>query len=799
MTRVQRWSLCLALAALTGISHAAIPISGTTHYMADFDDLFMPSSPSNVPSDTPWADNSTIPGWWFYYTGNAPGAGSFGGNSFAYTGSDGAFIPIYTLNSMGSAGSPDRAFATPATTARGEQSGIVVFQNTSGQPVELTNISYDGEVRRTGSPSAVESVFVWYRKAATEAAALTMTTEPVNSTVFPPEVASGPNSYYVTGWNELPEARFTYSNPLGGTQVDESTPVNATLSSPLRMNPGEFLAVRFSNINDLALDALLGIDDLDMSFVALNAGVSAIVSNVVRDDNGTPRNSIDDTIDFTLNVLGTGPVSPAGWVIAAPSAFANSGLYGTPKAFTGVPISEFSAPDHAAGFTVRDAANSALAGTGVVVAPWCSITAAVPGSFYLDGGTPVDGADDMAGPTVMADGLFTGPSYSVNPATGLTYGVPVAGPSFTPGSYQTLVFTDDVDPLCTASMPVITPSIIGVNATNVTERAILSQLDTAGDNFNGPAAAWQADPAVRSLLMNIGGLNSRTVRSEIVDLSAVCGAVKFTMELAVRDTSSGFEVNDVFNAELILTGPGGSTVNLIPTARIGGSPSDTDGDGTLAGIEIASSGAFSGIHTLSFFIPDAITSIQVVIRGVNNSLSEFMTVQNMRLAPPEVEITAPPQLFVRGAGLSLKIPIADILAACSAPPCAVLSFTSAGPGNQGAVIQQTATHLIYIPANDNPDSFSYTVSGGGNSRAGNTISIMISPQEGLVLDGTVLPGGGYTGNFAGIPGFTYQILQSSNLSKWNLLQTITAPANGLFSFTDPVSRPRSCYRLFYQP
>ena len=53
--------------------------------------------------------------------------------------------------------------------------------------------------------------------------------------------------------------------------------------------------------------------------------------------------------------------------------------------------------------------------------------------------------------------------------------------------------------------------------------------------------------------------------------------------------------------------------------------------------------------------------------------------------------------------------------------------------------------------------------------------------------------------FAGIPGFSYTIERSTDLTTWTPLQTVAAPDNGLFSFTDNDGLPSAFYRLRYNP
>lgn len=74
--------------------------------------------------------------------------------------------------------------------------------------------------------------------------------------------------------------------------------------------------------------------------------------------------------------------------------------------------------------------------------------------------------------------------------------------------------------------------------------------------------------------MNNGGGGARkVVSSEVIDLSAI-GALQFSGQLVVDDTSSGCEAADSFTAYLIIDGNTANPINLIDPAQ------DTGGTGT---------------------------------------------------------------------------------------------------------------------------------------------------------------------------------------------------------------------------
>lgn len=382
--------LALTAAAAT-VSAAPIAISGTTEYTENFNALAATSSTgaNNAATPTPWADDTTIPGWWLYRAGNGTPTG-FVGAAYAYRVSDGAINPTTGwFYSAGITGDPDRMLAAVPITAQGELSAIAVFQNTSAIPVRLTTIRYAAEIRHTNqTASNVETLAVWWRKGASQQAVLTMTTAPATADVFPPDVSTAPSAHYITGWNRVREAEFTYTTPTGYTPVDERSLISTAPVSEIRVEPGEFLAIRWSNINDGGADALMGLDDLSLSFTAADVAISAAVGTVTRSTANTPRNPADDTVSFPLTITGTGPVSPSGWRITAPPALAGrTGTYGSPVTIGPLPIASFTGPLHSLAITIEDRSSATITTTATAIAPWCRIDPAITGFNYFNGGT----------------------------------------------------------------------------------------------------------------------------------------------------------------------------------------------------------------------------------------------------------------------------------------------------------------------------------------------------------------------------------------------------------------------------
>jgi hypothetical protein len=66
------------------------------------------------------------------------------------------------------------------------------------------------------------------------------------------------------------------------------------------------------------------------------------------------------------------------------------------------------------------------------------------------------------------------------------------------------------------------------------------------------------------------------------------------------------------------------------------------------------------------------------------------------------------------------------------------------------------------------------------------------------INSFTLNGGAVSMTFAGIPGYTYNVQRSSDLSTWNTIWTTNAPPGGVFQFSDSAApQPNAFYRLLW--
>lgn len=266
-----------------------------------------------------------------------------------------------------------------------------------------------------------------------------------------------------------------------------------------------------------------------------------------------------------------------------------------------------------------------------------TISATVSNVVRNQGADPADPNDDTVDFSVTAvpvgaassGWIVTGPSGSA--ALGMTglYNVPttLSGIPISefPLSGLNLTVADSGNTSSDFTVAAVAPRVIASNSVATPNATVVT---------TGPIPpAWVVNESSRTLTMTNGGAGERkVVRSQTVDLSAVSGFVLFTGVLEVIDASTGNENLDSFLAELILDGDEGNPINLITSY-------DTQNvNGVMDDDELAPAGG-TYLYPLEYYIPDDVSSVQLVISGVNDSNSETFLVRNLQLG------VAPPALF----------------------------------------------------------------------------------------------------------------------------------------------------------
>ena len=238
----------IGLAAVTSQAFAeeAISVPGPFTYVQTFDGLGNAS--------IPWADDGTIPGWFAGINANT----TPNGNLQPTNGNDAT--PLSGLLNLGSTGAADHALGSKATSGGGFANIAfgVAFQNTSAEPLLVTNITYTGELWRTNTTAGglPEQWFVFYKTSSS----------PITD-VEPGPSADAPNAGTFTAlpalnWSSptnLPEA-----SPLDGNAAANRSTMTANPN--ITINPGDYLMVRWVDTNRAGTDGYQGIDNVSVTF-----------------------------------------------------------------------------------------------------------------------------------------------------------------------------------------------------------------------------------------------------------------------------------------------------------------------------------------------------------------------------------------------------------------------------------------------------------------------------------------------------------------------------------------------------
>jgi autotransporter-associated beta strand protein len=168
------------------------------------------------------------------------------------------------------------------------------------------------------------------------------------------------------------------------------------------------------------------------------------------------------------------------------------------------------------------------------------------------------------------------------------------------------------------------------------------------------------------------------------------------------------------------------------------------------------------------------------------------TVASLQIVSGELYlgVTHPPKAttmtVTRAAGLSVKISLSDLATNWSDADgdTVVLSGINLVTTNSINLATNSAW-ILYTNSPNVNDQFSYSISDGNGGTNIGLVNIVITSN--LTGQATGLfnnPGGPVTVSFAGIPGYSYSVQRTTNLTDWVTIWTTNAPGGGLFNYTD---------------
>jgi uncharacterized protein len=251
-----------AVGIISLAAQAQVLLSGGLTYSQNFDSL---ASTSGTSTTVPWADNTTLLGW---YASRAQLAATSAGGVYGPTPYTSYRVGIGSANNgwiwgFGSLDAADRAFGSLASGSTRVNAYGVRIQNDTANALGDVRISYTGEQWRNGGNTAAQAIKFTYRTSSTPI------TDPAP---FDQNVAGNEPG---AGWT--PFTGLDFSSPTVGATaaaLDGNAAANRTVFSSVvltgvSVNPGDEIFLRWYDIDDSGNDHGLSVDDLTVSFSAV--------------------------------------------------------------------------------------------------------------------------------------------------------------------------------------------------------------------------------------------------------------------------------------------------------------------------------------------------------------------------------------------------------------------------------------------------------------------------------------------------------------------------------------------------
>jgi hypothetical protein len=178
-------------------------------------------------------------------------------------------------------------------------------------------------------------------------------------------------------------------------------------------------------------------------------------------------------------------------------------------------------------------------------------------------------------------------------------------------------------------------------------------------------------------------------------------------------------------------------------------------------------------------------------------------VPGIQITPVSVPV-ANNNTYSRNGLKNWMIPVNNLMTNATDADGDTLTLYSVGASTNGItpVITTSPAYVSYYNTNLVDDKFTYTVTNGFGRSSTGTITLLAGTVGGSgasgQISGIAFTNGVASMNFAGIPGYKYNVQVSTNLSIWNTIWTTNAPAGGVFQFNDNAApTPDAYYRLMW--
>jgi alpha-tubulin suppressor-like RCC1 family protein len=200
-----------------------------------------------------------------------------------------------------------------------------------------------------------------------------------------------------------------------------------------------------------------------------------------------------------------------------------------------------------------------------------------------------------------------------------------------------------------------------------------------------------------------------------------------------------------------------------------------------------------------------------VSRGALTAGERFMAVNGEEMHSLALIASPPPPVFDGFAFSSswqtpTSVSVRKLLARAGDPDGDALALTAAGPASaRGGSVALQAGAIVYVPPSgySGSDSFQITITDATGASVTGTVMVEVRPPvpaAGVPSPNppqiTGQPGGKLGVTFRGIPGRTYRIQRSPDLSAWATVATVVAgPTGGIHWLDESPPQPSAYYRL----
>jgi autotransporter-associated beta strand protein len=432
------------------------------------------------------------------------------------------------------------------------------------------------------------------------------------------------------------------------------------------------------------------------------------------------------------------------------------------------------------------------------------------GITVFTGSNSYAGGTSISGGTLLANSATTSVGTNTVNVTGGTLGgngiilAPVS--VATGGTLQAGLGNGDTSTLTVSnSLALAGNAVFALNRANAQNAANISGITTvtyggtltltnvgaalqAGDTFNLFSAGSYTGSFAHIVLPALGPNLAWTTNLSAGTMAVVATTMPTTLALASSENPSGYLDALAFTANIQTNGTtaGGATGQVIFSAS--GMPFSTNGvsGGTAVSTSISS-------------LPRGTNTITAIYSGDSNYLASTNTLNQVVTNHPPVAGNVSYTLY--GGVNRLHVSISNLLATVTDADGDLPSLAGFSTSTNGITLMSGGGGLNYYNPTPVNDQFTYTVSDGFGGTNSAVVNILISTNPIYGQSASISTSGGTAMlTFAGIPGLSYSVARSTDLSTWTVIWTTNAPAGGVFNYTDSSApQPTAYYQLQYNP